>query len=197
MSRIDKIPVEQWDPELREMAAADSATELERGALRMMAHCPEAAKGFVTFFAAMKRTRTLPERLVELVRLRVAFHNQCRSCMAIRYRDAVEDGISEGLVCSLEKPMEADDLTAAEKAAIDYADRFATDHLAIDDRTYDDLRAHFSEAQIVELGMFVAVCVGFGRLAATWDMVEELPDGFRDRSAARISPSSGAPIVVR
>jgi alkylhydroperoxidase family enzyme len=117
--------------------------------------------------------------------------------MAIRYQDAVEDGVNEDLVCSLEKPMEADDLTAAEKAAIGYADRFATDHLAIGDTTYDELRAHFSEAQIVELGMFVAVCVGFGRLAATWDMVEELPDAFRDRSAARITPSSGAPIVVR
>lgn len=197
MSRVAKLPVDAWDPELRKMAAADSATELERGALRMMAHCPESAKGFVTFFAAMKRTRTLPERLVELVRLRIASHNQCRSCMAIRYRDAVEDGVTEELVCALERAAIADDLTDAEKAAVGYADLFAIDHLAINDATYDGLRKHFSEAQLVELGMFVAVCVGFGRLGATWDMVEELPEAFRDRSAARITPSSGAPIVVR
>jgi hypothetical protein len=36
--------------------------------------------------------------------------------MAIRYKDGQEDGITEDLVCSLEKPMEADNLSDAEKA---------------------------------------------------------------------------------
>ena len=70
---------------------------------------------------------------MELVRLRIAFFNQCRSCMAIRYTDAVNDGVTEDLVCSLEKPAEAANLTAAEKAAIDFGERMATDHLSIDD----------------------------------------------------------------
>jgi hypothetical protein len=33
--------------------------------------------------------------------------------MAIRYTDALKDGITEDLVCSLEKPMEADGLSEA------------------------------------------------------------------------------------
>jgi hypothetical protein len=44
---------------------------------------------------------------------------------------------------------------------------------------YDKLREHFTEPQIVELGLNVAMCVGVGRLSATWDMVEELPERFR------------------
>ena len=139
----------------------------------------------------------MSERLIELVRLRVAFHNQCRSCMAIRYRDAVQDGVTEDLVCSLEKPMEASDLTAAEKAALEYADRFANDHLSIDEKVYDGLRAHFDEGQIVELGARVALYVGFGRLAATWDMTEELPEAFREKASDRVAPWSAAPVVVR
>lgn len=197
MSRIAMLEVEDWDPELRRIFAADSATPLEQGAMRMFAHRPAIAKGIVALGTALKNERSLPERLVELVRLRIAFHNQCRSCMAIRYRDAVADGVDEALVCSLERPAEAPDLTLAERAALDFADRFATDHLSIDDAVYDGLRAHFDEGQLVELGTWVAFCVGFGRLAATWHMVEELPDEFRAEASQKITPSSGSPVVVR
>lgn len=197
MSRIAKLDVSEWDPELRQIFAADQATPIEQGAMRMFAHRPEIAKGIVALGGGIKRDRTLPERLVELVRLRIAFHNQCRSCMAIRYRDAVTDGVDEGLVCSLERPAEAPDLTEVERVALEYADRFATDHLSIDDAMYDRLRVYFSEGEIVELGVWVAFCVGFGRLAATWDMIEDLPAAFRARDAGPITPWSGAPVVVR
>ena len=85
MSRISKLPVESWDPELVTMTAGDTATVIEQGITRMLAHSPEMAKGAIGFGAAIAMNRTLPERLIELVRLRVAYHNQCRSCMAIRY----------------------------------------------------------------------------------------------------------------
>ena len=116
--------------------------------------------------------------------------------MAIRYTDALSDGVTEDLVCSLEQPAEAENITDAEKAAIDYGERFATNHLTIDDTVYDSLRKHFSEEQIVELGMTVAFFVGFGRLAATWAMTEELPEKFKDYSA-RVAPWREESIVVR
>ena len=195
MSRIEKLPPDQWDARLVAAIQPDNLTDLEQGLTRYFAHCPEQALGLMGFGGALKRNRSLPERLVELVRLRVAFFNQCRSCMAIRYSDAVADGVTEGLVCSLERPQEAENLTAAEKAAIRYGELMATDHLAIDDAVYADLRRHFSEAQIVELGMTVAFFVGFGRLAATWHMVEELPEAFK--TAETIAPWGAEKIQVR
>ena len=116
--------------------------------------------------------------------------------MAIRYADAIADGVTEDLVCSLESAPEADDLTDAEKAAIDYGDRFATNHLSIDDDVYNNLRTHFTEAQIVELGTTVAFFVGFGRLAATWAMTEELPQKFQD-CGENVTPWGEESIVVR
>lgn len=197
MSRIAKLAVDKWDPELRAMVNADVLTPLEQGLMRMFAHRPEIAKGLAGFGGALKRNRTLPERLIELVRLRVAFHNQCRSCMAIRYQDAVDDGVDEGAVCSLERPAEAENLTPAEKAAIRYGELMATNHLAIDDQVYENLRRHFTEAQIVELGINVGFFVGFGRLAATFDMIEELPSQFQDKSSGKLTPWSTESVVVR
>jgi alkylhydroperoxidase family enzyme len=178
------------------MTQGDTASVIEQGITRMLAHCPEMAKGAIGFGAAIAMNRTLPERLIELVRLRVAFHNQCRSCMAIRYSSAAEE-VDENLVCSLEQPQEATDLSDAERAAIRFADLFATDHLAITDQRFDALRQHFSEAQIMELLLHLALYVGMGRLAATLDMTEELPTAFQAPFGEQVTPWGGDPVPVR
>ena len=195
MTRVAKIAPEDWDPRLRAALKPEDRTEIEQGMIRFLAHCPDQVLGMMQFAGALKVHRQLPEKLVELVRLRVAFFNQCRSCMAIRYTDALEDGVTEDLVCSLERPQEAENLTPAEKAAIRFGEAFATDHLRIDEAMYASLREHFSEAEIVELGMTCAFFVGFGRLAATLHMVEELPDAFRREGV--VAPWGEERVVVR
>jgi len=153
--------------------------------LKIYSHSPELAQGFAAFAGvAMREDGSLSPRLQELVRLRIAFHNQCRSCMAIRYRP--EDEVPEGLVCSLERPREADDLTEEEQLAIEYADRLATDHLSIDAEFYQRLREIFTDQQLVELGAMIALCVGFGRLEAGWRMTEHVPEHFS--AADRVTP---------
>ena len=42
----------------------------------------------------------------------------------------------------------------------------AADHHKIDDAVFAELKRHFSEAEIVELGVSTATFVGFGRLNA-------------------------------
>jgi alkylhydroperoxidase family enzyme len=131
------------------------------------------------------------------VRLRIAFHNQCRSCMALRYQSAVDDGLTEGAVCSLEKPYEAPDLTDAEKAALRYADISSVNHFGIEDSDFDALREHFSEAEIVELGMFIAFFIGFGRMSAAWNMTEDLPEGFQAAADQVLAPWSQQAVIVQ
>ncbi|AEA27987.1 carboxymuconolactone decarboxylase family protein [Pseudonocardia benzenivorans] len=194
MARLRAVPTDEFDPALRATLGPALDDPQGLGLLRVLALRPDVTSAFLTFRSALAATSTLPPRLVELVRLRIAFHNQCRSCMALRTASGAEDGVTEGLVCSLEKPQEAPDLTAAEKAALRYADLFATDHLAADDAVFDLLREHFTEPEIVELGVQIAVFVGFGRLSATWDLVDDLPERFRDRSGA-VTPW-GADAVV-
>lgn len=188
MPRIRSLALNEFDPELRQMLGADHKSEREMRPTSVRAHHPELAKAYVRFAGAFKQHAVLSERLRELVRLRIAFHNQCRSCMAMRYADAVADGVTEELVCSLEKPEEADDLTAAERMALRYADLLANNHLAIDDATYAELARHFSDKAMVELGSWCALCIGFGRLAATWNMVEDLPSRFQAKGDRPVTP---------
>ena len=63
--------------------------------MEVMAHAPHMVKALGAFSCTAQQGRKLPRRLVELVRLRIAFHNQCRSCMAMRYQSAVDDGLTE------------------------------------------------------------------------------------------------------
>ena len=178
MSRIPPVD----DQEARAVFGGDSPFRY-----RVYAQAPDLVVGHLEWAAKLHDRSSLPARLVELVRLRVAFHNQCRSCMALRYED-----LDAGAVCSLEKPYEAPDLSVAEKAALAFADRFATNHLSIDDQVFADTRHHFSDKQVVELLYHLATFVGFGRMAAVLDLTDDLPAAYQDKSRA-VAPWSHAP----
>lgn len=197
MSRIAELPQDQWDPTLLEHFDPAGASPLETKARGIMAHAPHMANANTAFMTAAFGGSKLSRRLIELVRLRVAFHNQCRSCMAMRFQSALEDGVTEDLVCSLERPAEAADLTDREKAALAYADQFATNHFTVNDETFDRLREHFSEAEIVELGVFTAYFVGYGRWLAVLDVVEELPKTLQDKSVKAAPWQTGGAVVVK
>lgn len=171
MTRVSMVPPPKDDPVLM--------AELERVGLNgdsIYNHRPSISVRLRDFYNSLAHEGTLPRRLQEIIRLRIAFHNQCKRCITVRYNEAIEDGVTEELVCSLEKPEEAPDLTDAERAALRFADRFATGHLSIDDAAYDDLRQYYSEAELFEIGLNCATCVGFGRLAATWFDSGDVPE---------------------
>ncbi|MET0701885.1 MAG: carboxymuconolactone decarboxylase family protein [Mycobacterium sp.] len=166
------------------------------GVASIMYRLPDVATAVGGVTAALRDSGALPPRLMELIRLRIAFHNQCRSCMSIRYQSAIDDGLTEDAVCSLERPVDAADLTDAERSALRFADLFATNHLAIDDAVYDGLRSHFSEDQLVALGLHCAFCVGLGRLAATWHVVDDLPSGLRAEGDSPLAPWRNDSVVA-
>jgi alkylhydroperoxidase family enzyme len=174
MSRVQPAPAEQYEPLFGVNAPLRQ---------RIYAQAPHIAGPYLEFMTSLRKNSRLPGRMVELLRLRISFHNQCRSCMAIRYSDGLDDGITEGLVCSLEKPQEADDLTAAEKAALAFADKMATDHLSVSDDTFAELRKHFTEPEIMELAFQVATFVGYGRMGSALAMTDDLPAEYSDPDA--------------
>ena len=63
-----------------------------------------------------------------------------------------------------------DPFTASERLALEYADRMATDHHNMDDDFFDRMKEHFSDEQILELGMMIGQFIGFGRLLMVLDL---------------------------
>jgi alkylhydroperoxidase family enzyme len=139
-------------------------------------HIPKISKYLIATKAAAKFSGTLSHRLYELVRIRMAFHTQCRTCMTIRYEDGINDGLDQAAICALERPQQAENLTPQERMAIEYCDKFALDWLSVDAKYFDKMRELFTEAEIVQLGMICALHLGTGRLTAQHAVTEELPE---------------------
>lgn len=191
MSRLRRLPATEFSSDLREFLGQDALDDQQtHGVVSIWAQRPELALAYRKFNKAVVENSILPRRLIELVRLRIAYHNQCRSCMAVRYSAAVAEGVSEDLVCELEVPEQASNLLPREVAALRFADLFATDHLSISTELFDELKEHFCEPEIVELSIHVAIFVGFGRMAMSWDAVDNLPERFRDKTQ-KVTPWGG------
>ena len=73
-------------------------------------------------------------------------------------------GLSEEKIAQLDLPQEKQSFSPREKLAIRFAEKMALDHRSIDDAFVADLRASYSDAEIVELGMMIGQYIGFGRL---------------------------------
>jgi len=63
-----------------------------------------------------------------------------------------------------------------ERIALELAEKMATDHAAIGDDFFRRMRAHFSDAEIVELGMAAGQYIGFGRLLMILDLERPVCD---------------------
>jgi alkylhydroperoxidase family enzyme len=75
-----------------------------------------------------------------------------------------EQGVTEEMYEHVEQHRDHPEYSDAERVAIEYAERFALDHLAIDDAFFLRLREHFSDADILDLTICIADFLGFGRL---------------------------------
>ena len=65
---------------------------------------------------------------------------------------------------------ETNTYTDRERVVLEYADKLALDHHSIDDAFFDRLHQHFSDEQVIELGMMIGQFIGFGRLLAVLDL---------------------------
>jgi alkylhydroperoxidase family enzyme len=85
--------------------------------------------------------------------------------MTVRYAGARQAGLTEERIAALEH-VESGPFTPRERAAIRFAEVMAVDHRRADDAFFGELRRHFTDAEIVELGVSIALNLGLGRFNA-------------------------------
>ncbi len=83
----------------------------------------------------------------------------------MRYAGARQAGLTEVKIAALDD-VDSNLFSSRERAALTFAELMATDHHKIDDAVFAELRRHFSEAEVVELGVSTALFVGLGRFNA-------------------------------
>ncbi len=97
------------------------------------------------------RLRDLDALTSEVVRLRGATQHNCRLCKSLRETTALDAGGSETLYGDIEHFEASGLLTDRQKAALRYADALIWSPSHIDRGVAAGVRAHFSDAEAVEL----------------------------------------------
>ena len=103
------------------------------------------------FLPTVARLRDLDALTSEMVRLRGAAQHNCRLCKSLRETTALDAGGSETLYGDIEHFEASERLTDRQKAALRYVDALIWSPSHIDRGVAAGVRAHFSEAEAVEL----------------------------------------------
>ena len=132
---------------------------------------PELSRALNRLTDAAYNRSILPVRVREAARMRIAQLNDCVVCRTFRAESVKAQGLTEDFYQHVaDHP--ADAYSAQERLAIAYAERFATDHLGIDDAFIGQLRHEFTDAEILDLTICMAHFLGLGRLLRVLGVTE-------------------------
>lgn len=172
MARLPLVPVQDFAPELvaavqRGLASRMLSTTVP---VQVWAHRPQAALAWLALLERLHSDSLLDERLRELVRLRIASITTCLACQLARKSDSVAAADLEALNCVA---TDSENFSPRERAALGYAEKFATDPHDITDIDFAALAAVFSTAETVELQMFCALMLAGGRMTLVQQAYED------------------------
>jgi AhpD family alkylhydroperoxidase len=170
MPRLRFVEDRELDAEKRALiASAERTGAPDPRVVRIMVRS-SAGMAWVKCWNSVLYEGKLPHKLKEMCRIRISVAHKCGYCSSVRSNVAKAEGLSEELVNDLLN--EGAKLSARERAALEYADLFKSGDDAIDsDAVYQELRKHFSEEEIIELGMLCAQTVGVGRLVRSLNIM--------------------------
>jgi len=180
MPRLNYLDDTDLAPEALEfIALAESAGSPDPRVLRVIFRSP-AGLAWYRYWVALSNDGELPRDLKELCRVKIAFDHTCGYCSTVRSSAARDVGLTEDKIQEVWDFENSRVLSAREKTALRFADHLKHDiSKADDDDFYVQLREHFSESEIVELGLWCAENVGAGSFVRTlniitWDEACEL-----------------------
>ena len=158
--RISYVPLEDMTPEMRaemERCAREGTPRPESSAIR--AHVPAAFWFFAESWQNLFRDGILDHDIKELCRVYVSRSVKCEYCGNQRSEAGREGGLVEGKYDELLNFESSETYTEREKAALAYAEAIVWTGEA-DDALWERLYAHFSEAELVELGCVIGLTLG-------------------------------------
>jgi alkylhydroperoxidase family enzyme len=167
--RISYFPYEKLeDPELRgyiDAAHRYGTPRPESQSIR--AHVPAVLRSFSTNWERVFRNGVCDHRIKELCRVYVSKTIACDYWGTQRSLRGGEQGLVEEDYDELLEFERSDRFDERQKAALLYTSMLVWNPEGADDRVWKDLRKHFTDEEIVELGYFVALTYGQQRWIKT------------------------------
>jgi alkylhydroperoxidase family enzyme len=129
-------------------------------------HRPKMAAGMGALSEAVYGNTQLPVREREAARYTIALINDCAVCRDTRAKDGAPVGADEPFYAELNDWRSAATLSDRERLAAEFGERFALDHLAMDDEFWARLHTAFSQEELADLTICCGMFLGMGRTLA-------------------------------
>jgi alkylhydroperoxidase family enzyme len=194
ISYVDPASIE--DPEIAaiiERARILGTPRPESQAIR--AHNPAVMKAFNHAWETFFRQGEVDHAVKELCRLYISKSVDCEYCGGQRSVTAAALGTTEDQVDEILAFETSDRFDERERAALTWTMAIAWDAGLADEQTWEKLHRHFSEAQLIELGHFIALTLGQQRMLKTigikhGEVLADTTAGLAPAEAAKISSSA-------
>jgi alkylhydroperoxidase family enzyme len=131
---------------------------------------PDAYARFREMYAGLWDPAVIDPVVLELCRLRIATVLGCDAERAIRYTDATAAGLTEGRVAKLPRWPDDPAFTAAERAAIEFAEQYVIDPHGLADEHFTELHREFDEPALATLTLAVAMFDALTRMRLALDV---------------------------
>lgn len=147
------------DAELRELVVKCEEMGVPGGPFaRIIARKPEQAKATLSVMLLKFNEGNIDHRLKEIIRIQLARFTEDPYFSGLRSVKAREMGLTEEAIDAGSGDYEDSELfSEAEKVALRYADQMFLDSTKVDAAVYAELKKHYTEPEIMELGAFIAL----------------------------------------
>lgn len=144
--------------------------------VEVLCNAPEAYDWYNDrFYSELFYSGRVERKLVELVRLYLAGEHGCAACNRSDWQAALDAGYTEEQLEGLHD-FENAPLEDREKALLTLANVMALTNAAmqVEPALYARLKKHFSDGELVEFGMIMAVLTGMAKFILAFDLLERL-----------------------
>ena len=125
--------------------------------IEIWAHQPKMMIGMGRFNQAVRKGKTVDERIKNLVELKGAQMIGCEYCVDLGSQICRNSGLSDSELLALPRYQSSDLFTDREKAALDYAVAVMRTPVEVTDELFTRVRSHFDERQLVEITALLAL----------------------------------------
>jgi AhpD family alkylhydroperoxidase len=125
--------------------------------MELWAHQPKMMIGMGKFNQAVRKGKSVDERLKNLIELKGAQMIGCEYCVDLGSQICRNNGLSDDELLALPRYEQSDLFTNREKLALDYTVAVMRTPVGVTDELFTQMREHFTNKQLVEITALLTV----------------------------------------